>query len=76
MNLTGSFQQFYVELSYTTVLAGIVQRFLQNSKLGTPNIDRRRTLLTTPEINLHFLPLRKFLAPAFNACNNAHIFQL
>ncbi len=75
MNLTGVFPQLHFNSSHTAVLLRIVQCFLYHPKQGKPDFKWQSAGYLIFEVDLHPLPLTEFLAPTFDACNNAQIFQ-
>src|SRR5438046_1774929 len=76
MNLIRCSPQSYFEVSYPTVLRGIVQGFLQYPKEGKRNVRRQRTgQIVGLEVNLRLLLLAELLAEASHCRSNTQILQ-
>src|SRR5215469_10145147 len=73
VNLTGDFQKLHVHPSGTAVFDGVLQSLLQNPKQADTEFAWQRARHVASEIDLQFLALAEFLAPAFNACDETQI---
>src|SRR5215813_8730551 len=76
VNPIGLFAQVHFDSSSAAVLHGVMTCFLYNSEQEESDFGRHKTGNITPEINLYFVALREFPAPASYPCNDAEIFQL
>src|SRR5579871_3377524 len=76
MDLIRVLRQLHFDLLDATVLNGVMQGLLQNTKKAKSDFGRQRTRCIASEVNLHRLSLAEFLAPASDSGDDAQILQL